>query len=118
MVPSISSLKVVVFCISLLHLLSFLSIRSFLSMDTDGRVIRIDTVSKILSPGMRLGWVTGPEDFIAKYVLLQSQTANFPSSFSQSVMLGLVKHWGEEGLHSHLQNVSYCWTMIKLHLCR
>ena len=61
---------------------------------------------------MRVGWVTGPEDFIAKYVLLQSQTVNFPSSFAQSAMLGLVKHWGEEGLHTHLQNVSlkFAWS--------
>lgn len=87
--------------------------RSFLSLDVDGRVIRIDTVSKVISPGMRIGWVTGPADFISKYVLLQSQCSQFPSSMSQSIMLGLVKHWGEEGLHQHLQNVSvFCFVQF------
>ena len=76
-----------------------------LSLDTDGRVIRIDTVAKFICPGIRLGWVSAPPDFIAKYVLLQSQCSQFPSSISQSVMLGLVNHWGEEGLHNHLQSV-------------
>ncbi|KAJ3012090.1 hypothetical protein NUW54_g1975 [Trametes sanguinea] len=31
---------------------------SFLSLDTDGRVLRIDSFSKIMAPGMRLGWIT------------------------------------------------------------
>lgn len=29
-------------------------------MDVDGRVLRLDSMSKILSSGMRIGWVTGP----------------------------------------------------------
>lgn len=35
---------------------------SFLSMDTDGRVIRLDTFSKILVPGCRVGWITAQPD--------------------------------------------------------
>jgi aromatic amino acid aminotransferase I / 2-aminoadipate transaminase len=90
-------------------------VRSLLSIDVDGRVIRIDTVSKIISPGMRLGWVTGPPDFIDKYVLLQSQSAQFPCSISQSMFLGLVNHWGEPGLHQHLQNVSLVAIVLLFH---
>lgn len=37
---------------------------SFLSMDTDGRVIRLDSFSKILVPGCRLGWITAQPDVI------------------------------------------------------
>lgn len=37
---------------------------SFLSLDTDGRVLRFDSFSKILSGGLRIGWVTGPKDLI------------------------------------------------------
>ena len=33
--------------------------QSFFSMDTDGRVLRFDSFSKVLSSGIRLGWVTG-----------------------------------------------------------
>ncbi|KAJ1409389.1 pyridoxal phosphate-dependent transferase [Ochromonadaceae sp. CCMP2298] len=78
---------------------------SLLSMDVDGRVIRIDTVSKIISPGMRLGWVSGPPDFIAKFVLLQGQSNQFPSSIAQSIFLGLVQHWGRDGLNAHIRQL-------------
>eukprot|EP01035_Chromulina_nebulosa_P020793 gene20793-26957_t len=79
--------------------------KSFLSLDTDGRVIRFDTVSKFIAPGMRLGWITGPPDFIDKFLLLQEMTCQFPSGVSQSILLGLFNQWGEEGLDLHLKNL-------------
>ncbi|XP_071549689.1 kynurenine/alpha-aminoadipate aminotransferase, mitochondrial-like [Panulirus ornatus] len=39
---------------------------SFLSLDTEGRVLRVDTFSKILSPGLRVGYVTAPKPFVEK----------------------------------------------------
>ena len=39
---------------------------SFLSLDEDGRVVRLDTFSKLLAPGFRLAWVTAPSPFVAK----------------------------------------------------
>ena len=83
------------------------SSRSFLSMDVDGRVIRFDTISKFIAPGMRLGWIVGPPSFIAKYILLQSTSSQFPCSIAQSMFLGLMKHWGEDKLHIHLQKLQY-----------
>lgn len=32
---------------------------SYFSLDTDGRVLRFDSLSKIISAGFRLGWVSG-----------------------------------------------------------
>lgn len=49
--------------------------RSFLSLDTDGRVLRLDSLSKLVAPGMRMGWISGPSAFIEKYMLLQECTA-------------------------------------------
>jgi aromatic amino acid aminotransferase I len=49
--------------------------RSMFSMDREGRVLRLDSLSKSIAPGMRLGWVAGPQDFVDKYQLLQEQTA-------------------------------------------
>lgn len=46
-------------------------IRSFLSMDVDGRVIRLDSFSKIISSGFRIGWVTGPKYLVEKLQLDQ-----------------------------------------------
>jgi aromatic amino acid aminotransferase I len=40
-------------------------------MDTDGRVIRFDSVSKSLAPGVRIGWITTIPEFISKYTLFQ-----------------------------------------------
>lgn len=40
---------------------------SFLSLDISGRVLRIDTFSKIIAPGARVGWVTGPAQIIERY---------------------------------------------------
>ena len=42
---------------------------SFFSLDTEGRVIRFDSFSKILSSGIRLGFVTGPKPLIKRLVL-------------------------------------------------
>ena len=39
---------------------------SYLSMDTDGRVIRLDTFSKTIAPGCRLGWITAQPAFIER----------------------------------------------------
>ncbi|RYH14518.1 hypothetical protein EON65_33455 [archaeon] len=47
-----------------------------MSLDEDGRVIRLDSTSKFLAPGMRIGWVTAPEKFIDKYILLQEISVN------------------------------------------
>lgn len=41
-------------------------IPSFLSMDIDGRVIRVDSFSKIVAPGSRCGWLTGPKQIVTK----------------------------------------------------
>ena len=42
---------------------------SFFSLDTEGRVLRFDSFSKILSSGIRLGFVTGPKPLIERLVL-------------------------------------------------
>lgn len=41
---------------------------SFLSIDTDGRVVRLDTFSKTIAPGCRLGWITAQPDLVERYV--------------------------------------------------
>jgi len=84
--------------------------RSLLSMDTDGRVIRMDSLSKFICPGMRLGWVSAPAAFTEKYLLLQEMTTQFPSGLSQSAFTAMLKGWGDEKLNSHLQHIQghYC----------
>jgi len=42
------------------------SLPSMLSLDVDGRVLRVDSFSKILSAGMRIGYVTGAKELIER----------------------------------------------------
>jgi DNA-binding transcriptional MocR family regulator len=41
-------------------------VASYLSIDVDGRVLRFDSMSKILSSGVRIGWVTGPAELVKR----------------------------------------------------
>ena len=44
-------------------------IRPIKSFDDEGRVVYMSTFSKILSPGLRVGWVVAPEDILKKLVV-------------------------------------------------
>jgi DNA-binding transcriptional MocR family regulator len=66
---------------------------------------------------MRLGWVAGPPDVVEKYQLLQEQTSQFPSGFSQSIFSGLVNHWSGanysgSGFDFHVREVNKYLTHI------
>ena len=66
-------------------------IPSLLSMDVDGRVIRFDSFSKILSSGIRLGFVTGPKPLMERIVLHMQSSIIHASSLSQVVTNELLK---------------------------
>lgn len=40
---------------------------SYLNIDVDGRVIRLDTFSKTVAPGCRLGWITAQPALIERF---------------------------------------------------
>jgi kynurenine/2-aminoadipate aminotransferase len=42
------------------------AVGSYLSLDADGRVIRLDSLSKVLSSGVRLGWITAHPEVMTK----------------------------------------------------
>src|SRR5436190_1255971 len=43
-------------------------IPSFLSLDVDGRVLRLESFSKVISPGSRVGWVVASEQLVERFV--------------------------------------------------
>jgi DNA-binding transcriptional MocR family regulator len=51
--------------------------------------------------------VTAPDDFVQKYLLLQEMTSQFPSTVSQSMFLGLIQHWGPEGLDLNVRRTQW-----------
>lgn len=54
--------------------------------DTEGRVIYLSSFSKILAPGMRLGWIVASQDFMAKFALLEQNADLHADNLAQYVV--------------------------------
>ncbi|XP_036280165.1 kynurenine/alpha-aminoadipate aminotransferase, mitochondrial isoform X1 [Pipistrellus kuhlii] len=78
---------------------------TFLSMDVDGRVIRADSFSKVLSSGLRIGFITGPKPLIERIVLHTQVSTLHTSTFTQLMVSQLLHQWGEEGFLAHIERV-------------
>ncbi|KAJ6155496.1 hypothetical protein N7470_006062 [Penicillium chermesinum] len=59
---------------------------SYLSIDTEGRVVRLDTFSKTIAPGSRCGWITAQPAVIERITRITEVTTQQPSGFVQSVI--------------------------------
>lgn len=80
--------------------------KSLLSLDADGRVIHLESLSKWVCPGLRLGWLTGPKGFVeGAYRKWNELTIQFACTVSQSVFCSLLKQWGHDGLDAHLRQL-------------
>lgn len=84
---------------------------SFLSLDTEGRVLRFDSFSKILSSGIRLGFVTGPKELIQRIVLHMQVSVLHASSLSQVITASLLNQWGHQGFLKHIEQVEQFYQM-------
>lgn len=69
----------------------------FLLLDTDGRVIRLDSFSKILAPGLRFGWVVGQKRLLERFVRLHEVLIQCPLGLTQSLTNGVLQRWGQPG---------------------
>jgi len=78
---------------------------SFLSIDVDGRVIRFDSLSKILSSGIRLGFVTGPKPLLEPITFHMQVSVLHASSLSQVIVSELFREWGQDGFLEHADRV-------------
>ncbi|KAH0555712.1 hypothetical protein GP486_006344, partial [Trichoglossum hirsutum] len=64
---------------------------SFLRLDTDGRVLRMDSFSKIIAPGTRTGWVTASQQIVDRFVRAHETSLQNPSGFSQIMLFKLLR---------------------------
>ncbi|KAF9533948.1 pyridoxal phosphate-dependent transferase [Crepidotus variabilis] len=84
--------------------------RSYFSLERElpevGRVLRFDSLSKILSAGLRIGFVTGPTALLAAIDGYTATSNLQTSSFTQAITYKLLNHWGYEGFLSHTEKVS------------
>ena len=56
------------------------------SLDDDNNVIYLSTFSKIISPGIRLGWMVAPAPLLAKFNLGKQAADLCPSTFAQKIV--------------------------------
>lgn len=78
---------------------------SFLSMDIQGRVIRLDSFSKTLFPGLRLGYFVANPVFTERLLRATEVETQDPAGLSQAFTLQLLKSWGVDGYLVWLQNL-------------
>ncbi|OTA69298.1 aromatic amino acid aminotransferas-like protein [Hypoxylon sp. EC38] len=84
---------------------------SLLSIDVDGRVLRMDSFSKVVVPGSRVGWVTASEQVIERYIRHAECCSQGPSGLSQILMYKLVDEtWGHEGYLQWLMHLRLEYT--------
>lgn len=81
---------------------------SYLSLDRSGRVIRLDSTSKILAPGLRAGWTTAPAELIDKFRAYTEVSTVSVSGPSQLMLWHLFEVvWrGHEGFFHWLSELS------------
>ncbi|XP_017775231.1 PREDICTED: kynurenine/alpha-aminoadipate aminotransferase, mitochondrial [Nicrophorus vespilloides] len=78
---------------------------SFLALDTEGRVLRFDSFSKVLCPGLRIGWLTGPKQLVQNVELHIQSSYLHSSTLSQVITYNLLNNWGFEKLLDHMSSV-------------
>ncbi|GJJ07013.1 hypothetical protein Clacol_001211 [Clathrus columnatus] len=79
---------------------------SYLKFDYQGRVIRLDSFSKIIAPGSRMGWFTCNPLFAERLERHGETNTQAPCGFSQSIIVQLItKQWGMKKFIRWLQGL-------------
>ncbi|WP_343221857.1 PLP-dependent aminotransferase family protein [Paenibacillus tritici] len=65
------------------------------ALDHEGRVLHLGTLSKAASPGLRIGWIAGPEPVVRRLADIKMQSDYGASSLSQLA----AADWLEGGYH-------------------
>jgi DNA-binding transcriptional MocR family regulator len=70
------------------------ALETMLSMDQSGRVIHASSFSKTVSPGVRVGYLAGPAEEIAKLAKRGNETYISPNMLAEAVVLELCRSGG------------------------
>jgi 2-aminoadipate transaminase len=73
------------------------------SMDDDGRVVRLDSFSKVFAPGLRIGYVTGPAEIVRQFVLFKQSSNLHTSTFIQAVLHKYMTTAGHGAFRAHIR---------------
>lgn len=84
---------------------------TYLSLDVDGRVIRMDSFSKVVVPGSRMGWITASAQLVERFTRHAEMANQGPNGFSQVILHKLLdERWGHEGYFGWLMNLRMEYT--------
>ncbi|KAF7352816.1 Aminotran-1-2 domain-containing protein [Mycena venus] len=84
---------------------------SYLRFDYQGRVIRLDTFSKTIAPGCRLGWYTCNPLFAERLERASETSTQAPCGLGQSLVTATLQEWGYEGYIRWLKALRLQYTM-------
>ncbi|MCK4409814.1 MAG: PLP-dependent aminotransferase family protein, partial [Candidatus Eisenbacteria sp.] len=76
---------------------------SLQSMDTEGRVVRLDSFSKIFAPGLRIGYASGPSEVIRQFVLFKQSSNLHTSTFIQAILHKYMTSAGHDAFRAHIR---------------
>ncbi|KAJ7745551.1 pyridoxal phosphate-dependent transferase [Mycena maculata] len=85
--------------------------RSYFALEPEvngelGRVVRFDSFSKVLSSGMRLGYMTAPPRLAAAVNMITSNTNLQPPTLTQIMAYTVLAQWGPDGFLAHCAEVA------------
>ena len=72
-------------------------------LDTEGRVIRLDSFSKIFVPGFRVGYVTGRPEVVRQFELFKQSSNLHTSTFNQRILAAYLAEEGPKALLAHIK---------------
>ncbi|KAK6187986.1 hypothetical protein LQW54_013581 [Pestalotiopsis sp. IQ-011] len=78
---------------------------SFLRFDRQGRVIRLESFSKTMAPGLRLGYFVANPLFTERLLRATEVETQDPAGLSQALVLELLTHWSLDGYVAWLQGL-------------
>ncbi|MBD3290895.1 aminotransferase class I/II-fold pyridoxal phosphate-dependent enzyme [candidate division KSB1 bacterium] len=79
------------------------ALQTLQSLDTENRVIRLDSFSKIFAPGLRIGYASGPPEIIRQFVLFKQASNLHTSMFIQEVLLQFLVETGFSEFQRHIR---------------
>ena len=83
------------------------------SLDEDGRVIYIGSLSKTLAPGIRLGYLAAPKEFIRQARALRRLIIRHPPSNNQFIVSQFLKKGYHDALITRLSHTLHArWTLL------